>query len=334
MSERAARSVPTARSVPGGVPCPAALGWGSAEQAEAEVLVAAAFREDMPDGDQTTAPLFPREETTFSDGSKRGGLSVRARGVAREVGIVSGLPVVDLVFRTFDSELEVVFNKREGDSVGTGDVLFEVSGAAAPILSAERTALNFLGRLSGISSRAAVWVARVREISDSCALLDTPKTTPSWRRLEKYAVRAGGATNHRGDLSSGVMIKDNHADLLRRSGAGSVAAWVETIRRESRDAFLQVEVDDREEFLAARACPIDSILLDNFSIEDLEWAVSKNEEDVEGWPEKVPTLEASGGIRLENVGEVAATGVDRISVGALTHSARWLDVSLETSAVE
>jgi nicotinate-nucleotide pyrophosphorylase (carboxylating) len=160
-------------------------------------------------------------------------------------------------------------------------------------------------------------------------LLDTRKTTPGWRRLEKYAVRTGGGTNHRFDLSDAIMLKDNHSWILRKTGASTLADWVSTLAGASPAAFLQVEVDSREEYIEAlEVSGIDSILLDNFSPGDLAWAV----EEKRGRDSTV-LLEASGGISLENARLIAETGVDRMSVGALTHSAPALDVSLELSEV-
>jgi nicotinate-nucleotide pyrophosphorylase (carboxylating) len=283
--------------------------------------------EDLPDGDLTTDVLFPDERGSFPDGSPRGGLGVRARCVARTEGVACGVAVVEAVYRKLDPAVSVRLLRGDGERLAPGDVVLEVCGPARSVLRGERIALNFLAHLSGIASTAARWAAALDGYP--AVLLDTRKTTPGWRSLEKYAVRAGGGTNHRRSLSDGVLVKDNHLKALRGSGAGSLRTWVETLRRAWPGRFLELEVDTREEFLEARGCDVDAILLDNFPLEDLRWAVARNRE----LPGRRPALEASGGIRLENLRAVAATGVDRISVGALTHSAPALDLSLEAVGV-
>ena len=217
----------------------------------------------------------------------------------------------------------------EGQPVKAGEAFLELRGPPAAILRLERTALNFLGRLCGIATLT-------RRFTDVLAglptvLLDTRKTTPAWRNLEKYAVRTGGAQNHRGSLSEGILLKDNHAGVLREAGRGDVREWVDALRRTSPGTFLEVEVDDRPEFLRALETDVDAILLDNFSTVDLRWAVESRDVNSidKGGATGRPLLEASGGMRLERVREIAETGVDRISVGALTHSARVLDIGLD-----
>jgi nicotinate-nucleotide pyrophosphorylase (carboxylating) len=211
----------------------------------------------------------------------------------------------------------------EGHPVKAGEAFLELRGPPAPILRLERTALNFLGRLCGIATLTRSFMDALAGLPT--VLLDTRKTTPAWRNLEKYAVRTGGAKNHRGSLSDGILLKDNHAGVLREVGRGDVGEWVEALRRTSPGMFLEVEVDDRQEFLRALDTGVDAILLDNFSTADLRWAVASRNEAGSGHP----LLEASGGMRLEGVREIAETGVDRISVGALTHSARVLDIGLD-----
>jgi nicotinate-nucleotide pyrophosphorylase (carboxylating) len=287
-----------------------------------------ALAEDLPDGDRTSDTLFPDAVGSFPDGHRRGGWALRARCIARAEGVVSGVPVVERLFAALDPRVEVAVLRRDGDTVRDGDAILEVSGPAASVLRGERAALNFIGRLCGIATGVSRWIAALA--GSQATLLDTRKTTPGWRRLEKYAVRCGGGTNHRESLSDGILVKDNHREILAAAGVDDFATWVDAFRRDCAGSFLQVEVDDRDEFLAARCCSVDSILLDNFGLEDLRWAVEKNRE----LPAPRPSLEASGGIRLENVREIAATGVDRISVGALTHSAVSLDVSLETVGID
>ena len=308
-------------------------GWGDAESVDAARLIQLALAEDLPDGDRTSDYLFPAVDSTFPDGTGRGPSTLRARGVVRAAGVVCGLPVLEAVFAAVDPLVSFVSLRGDGESAQSGDAVFEVAGPAASVLRAERTVLNFFGRLCGVSSLTARWVEALR--GTSVALLDTRKTTPGWRRLEKYAVRVGGGSNHRMDLSDGILVKDNHRELLRGEGVESTSTWIAGLRQANPGIFLQVEVDTRDEFLAVLACDVDSILLDNFSLEALRWAVETNRQLAgRTTPQKRLLLEASGGIRLEDVREVAETGVDRISVGALTHAAVSLDVSLETVAVE
>jgi nicotinate-nucleotide pyrophosphorylase (carboxylating) len=211
----------------------------------------------------------------------------------------------------------------EGHPVKAGEAFLELRGPPGPVLRLERTALNFLGRLCGIATLTRRFVEELAGLPT--VLLDTRKTLPAWRSLEKYAVRAGGAHNHRGSLSDGILLKDNHAGILREAGRGDIREWVDTLRRASQGLFLEVEVDDRNEFLRTLETDVDAILLDNFSTADLRWAVQYRNACDTGRP----LLEASGGMRLERLREIAETGVDRISVGALTHSAQVLDIGLD-----
>ena len=304
------------------------LVWGRPEADEAERLIRLAIAEDLPDGDRSSDPLFPDRAATFADGSRRGGWGVVAHGVLRAAGTVCGVRVVQALFAALDARVRVVRRREDGERVAAGEPVFELHGPAAAVLHGERIALNFLARLSGIASATARWVDELRGLP--VVLLDTRKTTPGWRRLEKYAVRAGGGHNHRRDLSDGILVKDNHRDLLRRGGIADPAVWIAALRAAHPDVFLEVEVDDREQFLAVRACRVDAILLDNFALDDLRQAVETNRV----LPAPRPVLEASGGIRLDNVRAVAETGVERISAGVLTHSAPSLDVSLETVEIE
>lgn len=313
---------------PASAPVLAERGFEAEEAAEADRLIEIALAEDLPDGDRTSDTLFPDVVSCFPDGRRRGGWLLRARCVVRADGVVSGAPVVGRLFAALDPRVEVVVHRADGEAVCEGDTIFEISGPVASVLRGERTALNFLGRLSGIASGVARWVAVLR--GSRATLLDTRKTTPGWRRLEKYAVRCGGGTNHRGSLSDGILVKDNHREILAAGGIDEFATWIAAFRRDCVGEHLQVEVDDREGFLAARGCEVDSILLDNFTADDLRWAVERNRE----MPRPRPLLEASGGIRLDNLSEIAATGVDRISAGALTHSSTSLDVSLETVGID
>ena len=246
------------------------------------------------------------------------GLGAHARLVAKEAGVVCGLPVASHVFATLDSGVEFTAQVSEGEGVDAGTVLASASGPARAILSGERTALNFVQRLSGIATLTRGYVEAVADTS--CLILDTRKTTPGLRDLEKYAVRCGGGTNHRRDLVAMAMIKDNHREAVARQGQTLVAA-VGAIRQHAPETPIEVEVDTLEELQDALAAKPEWILLDNMTTAEMREAVAT----VAGRAK----LEASGGITLERIAEVAATGVDAISSGALTHSAPALDVSLE-----
>jgi nicotinate-nucleotide pyrophosphorylase (carboxylating) len=262
-----------------------------------------ALAEDLGPGDLTTEALI--------DPSIRG----KARLVSREEMVLAGIEVFGRVFSRLDPDIELVWNFQDGDVVAAGRDIGVVEGFLRGILSAERTALNFLQHLSGIATLTKRYVdkadpSRVR-------IVDTRKTTPGLRILEKYAVRAGGAYNHRLGLFDGVLIKDNHI-----AAAGSISKAVEQIRANvPHTVKIEVEVDDLKGLEEAMRVRADAVLLDNMSINEIKEAVSIAEGRV--------LLEASGGITLETIGEVAQTGVNLISVGALTHSARSVDISLE-----
>jgi nicotinate-nucleotide pyrophosphorylase (carboxylating) len=263
--------------------------------------VARALREDLGDGDVTAAATVPAE--------------ARARAVVEQKapGVVFGLEVAEMTFRALDPEMAVEPLCAEGRWRERGGVA-RVEGSARAILSAERTALNFLGRLSGVATLTARFVHQVQ--GTGARILDTRKTTPGLRMLEKAAVAAGGGTNHRRGLYDAILIKENHAVL-----AGGVGAAVAKARAQAAATLpLEVECRDLEEVERALEAGAGRILLDNFTLEGLRRAVAR----VSGRAE----LEASGGITLEAVREIAGTGVDFISVGALTHSAPTLDLSL------
>lgn len=270
-------------------------------------MVHIALREDINQGDLTTLSVIPA--TTRAE----------ALIVTREAGVVSGLPVVEAVFQSVDPRLVVSPKVSDGDRVKPGDVLALVMGYARGILSGERVALNFLQRMSGISTLAARYVAAVEGLP--VRILDTRKTTPGLRLFEKYAVRVGGATNHRFGLYDAVMIKDNHLELLASAG-WSLGEAVQRARAEVGPMVrIEVEVESLDMALVAAESGADMILLDNM-------APSEMCKVVEAVGHKV-LLEASGGITMDTIRAVAETGVHFISVGALTHSARALDMSLE-----
>jgi len=266
-----------------------------------ERVAFAALAEDLGDGDVTTEATVDVDAT----GS--------AELVVKEPGVVCGLAVAEAVFRAVDSELRFERLVEEGASVAAGTAVARVAGPERAILTGERTALNFLARLSGIATLTRRYVDAVE--GTGAAILDTRKTTPGLRALEKHAVATGGGRNHRFGLDDGVLVKDNH---LR--AAGSVACAVERLRA-ATPLPIEVECDTLEQVSEAVAAGAEAILLDNMSPDQLRSAAALARGRAR--------LEASGGVTLENVRAVAETGVDEISVGALTHSARSLDVSLE-----
>ncbi len=267
-------------------------------------LISLALEEDVGPGD-VTAALLPDD------------LRGRATVIAREACVLAGSEVFSEVFGRVDPGITVEFSYPDGDRVAAGTVAATVSGPARTMLTAERTALNFLQRLSGIATmarRAADIVAGTQ-----ARVVDTRKTTPGWRHLEKAAVAAGGATNHRHGLFDGILIKDNHINAL-----GSVARAVERARATNHHLLkVEVECETMVQVDEAVAAGADIILLDNMAPDALRAAVDR----IDGRA----MTEASGGITLDNLRAVAETGVDLISMGALTHSARAVDLSLEWS---
>jgi nicotinate-nucleotide pyrophosphorylase (carboxylating) len=264
-------------------------------------VVYAALAEDVGAGDVTT------EATVDPDASGEAVLLVK------EPGVVCGLDAAEAVFRALDEDIRFVTLVDEGAAVDGETVVARVTGLERAILTGERTALNFLGRLSGIATLTRTYVDAIA--GTGAAILDTRKTTPGLRVLEKHAVACGGGRNHRLALDDGVLVKDNH---LR--AAGSIAAAVERLRA-ATPLPIEVECDTLDQVSDALDAGADALLLDNMSPDELREAVALARGRAR--------LEASGGITLENVREVAETGVDEISIGALTHSARSLDVSLE-----
>ena len=262
-----------------------------------------ALAEDLGPGDLTTEALI--------DPSIKG----KARLVPREEMVLAGIEVFGRVLSRLDPDIALEWNFQDGDVVPAGRDIGVVEGSLRGILSAERTALNFLQHLSGIATLTKRYVDKAGP--SKVRVVDTRKTTPGLRILEKYAVRVGGAHNHRLGLFDGVLIKDNHI-----AAAGSISRAVEKIRANvPHTVKIEVEVDDLRGLEEAMRVGADAVLLDNMSIDEMKEAVSIAGGRV--------LLEASGGITLETIGEVAQTGVDLISVGALTHSARSVDISLE-----
>ena len=284
----------------------------NARTPEIQALVDRALEEDLAGNDVTTRALIPLA------------LTGRAVVMAREPGILAGVDVAAAVFQRVDPRLSADALERDGAGLEAETFVLEVAGPVASILTAERTAVNFLQRLSGIATET---VRYVREVGEQRArVLDTRKTTPGLRTLEKHAVAVGGGTNHRHNLGDGVLIKDNHIEALTRRGVG-FGQIVRLARANAPHSLrIEIEVETPEQAREALEAGADILLLDNMSLEDMRHVV----EMCRG---KAMT-EASGGIGLHNVKEVAATGVDLISVGALTHSARSLDFSLELVAVD
>lgn len=272
---------------------------------EADALIGLALREDIGDGDITTTSII------------RSPVSAAARLIAQQRLVVAGLDIVQRVFEKLDPEVRVRKNHDDGEAVGTGEVILEIEGSAAALLAGERIALNFIQRLSGIATLTESFVARVR--SYPVKICDTRKTTPGWRALEKYAVKMGGGTNHRIGLFDAVLIKDNHI-----KAAGSIAEAVRRVKGKLPAGFpLEVETTTLEEVREALSSGVNTIMLDNMSTDMMREAVALIN--------KRALIEASGNARLETVEGIAATGVDFISVGALTHSAPAADISMKLS---
>ncbi len=276
-------------------------------RSELRRIVEHALAEDVGPGDITTEALVP------ADLAARGQFRVKGNGV------IAGLPVVEAVFDVLDPSVAVTRLMADGSRVKPGDVIAEVAGPARSLLTGERVALNFLQRLSGIASTAAQYVEAVK--GTQARIVDTRKTTPGIRPLEKWAVRAGGACNHRYNLADAVLVKDNHLVALRRQGVGLAGALKLARERIPHTMRIEVEVDRIDQVPAALEGGADIILLDNMSLEEMRQAV----ELIAGRA----LVEASGGIRLETVRSIAETGVDLISSGAITHSATSLDISLD-----
>ncbi|MES2390962.1 MAG: carboxylating nicotinate-nucleotide diphosphorylase [Acidobacteriota bacterium] len=268
-----------------------------------ERVVRMALEEDVPWGDVTTEVLVDA------------GAQVEARLAAREDGVLCGEDVFTAAMRQ-RGDVTVEFGVHDGEAFRKGDVLARVSGPARTVLTAERVALNFVQRLSGIATLTAKYVVAVA--GTRARIVDTRKTTPGLRLLEKYAVRCGGGGSHRFCLSDAVMVKDNHLAVA----GGDVTAALRTMKeRLGHTVHVEVEVDRLDQIEAVLAAGVDTIMLDNFSLDDLRSGVLQ----VAGRA----LVEASGGVTLATVGAIAATGVDLISVGELTHSVRSLDLGLD-----
>ena len=288
-----------------------ARGWTAAEADNARTLVRLAVEEDLNRaGDLTSNALIPV--------SALGVVEV----VARQPGVVAGLPIISLVYAQLDAKVHAEFLAEEGARVDSGQVLARLFGPVRSLLTGERTALNFVQRLCGVATLTRRFVDAVDGLR--AVILDTRKTTPGWRRLEKYAVRCGGGRNHRGGLFDRILIKDNHLAFIDAEGDPVEAAVRRARSASPPGTHVEIEVDTLDQLDHALAARPDAILLDNMTPPELTEAVRRRNV-------LAPSvrLEASGGITLDTVRQVAETGVDFISIGALTHSAPVLDIAVD-----
>lgn len=266
-------------------------------------IIRRVLKEDMPMGDITTDNLIEKD------------LVSRGHIIAKDRGIIAGLDMAERVFKVLDNSVKFKRLVRDGDKVNRGDIIAEVEGNTRALLKGERTALDFLQRLSGIATKTGEFCEKVREFP--VKISDTRKTTPGLRLLEKYAVRIGGGHNHRFSLSDGVLIKDNHI-----KAAGSIKKAIEISRQKIPHTIkIEVETENLEQVREALECGADIIMLDNMSMDMMKEAVKIID--------KKALVEASGNVDLEKVYEIASIGADIISVGGLTHSAKALDMSLK-----
>jgi nicotinate-nucleotide pyrophosphorylase (carboxylating) len=269
--------------------------------------VARALAEDLtPIGDLTSALLPPA-------------LTATAAFVPRAAGVVAGRRCAEETIRQIDPDLELTFHADDGDRLTAGTAFAHVAGPLAPILTAERTALNFLGHLSGIATLTARFVDAIEEAGGSLRVWDTRKTTPGLRALEKAAVRAGGGSNHRGNLSDWVLLKDNHLELF------GIAAAVAHARTRWPGRTVHIECQDLDDVREAVDAGADALLLDNMAPDEVRAVVA----EVRERDPRRPLLEISGTISLETIRSYATTGADMVSIGALTHSAPVLDIGLD-----
>lgn len=276
------------------------------EHNKIEQIIKLALEEDIQNGDITTSALISDD------------ISGIGNFLCKEEGIVAGLSIVEKVFSIFDSSLNFIKYFDDGSKINFGDIIAKVEGKVNSILTTERTALNFLQRMSGIATSANKYSEKVKHTK--AKIIDTRKTVPGLRLLDKMAVKFGGCENHRFGLYDMFLIKDNHIEI-----AGSISKAIqlcEEFKKKNNLAFkIEVETKNLDEVKEALTTNVDIIMLDNFSIEEIKKAVNL----ING----KKLIEASGGITFENVDKVAETGVDYISIGALTHSVKALDISLE-----
>jgi nicotinate-nucleotide pyrophosphorylase (carboxylating) len=274
-----------------------------------DTLIALALEEDLGTlGDTTTNSVVPEDA------------KASAVLICKEPDmVIAGLEVAERVFKTVDHTLEFTYLKQDGDHCNVGDHIATITGSARGLLIAERTALNFLQRLCGIATTSGKYAAILKD--SATVVLDTRKTTPGYRNLEKYAVAVGGSTNHRIGLYDRVMIKDNHREMAAMEGAGGIARSVERARAMYPQLEVEVEADRLEEVQEALDAKAEHIMLDNMSDEMMAEAVKMTAGKAK--------LEASGGITIERLPRIGKIGVDFVSVGALTHSVKAADISLD-----
>lgn len=273
---------------------------------EVEQIINTAINEDLHLGPDVTT-----EATVEKDAE------IVADVVARQSGVIAGLPIASAIMSIVGiPEESLVTKRKDGELVAKGDIVLQISGSARNILSAERTLLNFLTHLSGVATATRTWVRAID--GTKCEIRDTRKTTPGLRSLEKYAVRCGGGVNHRMALGDAALIKDNHV-----LAAGGIKEAIDAVRKTSPNITMEVECDTIAEVKEALDMDVKLILLDNMNLNDIKHAVELGKE----YPGT--RFEASGGLRLENAKEVAETGVDYMSIGALTHSSPALDLALD-----
>ncbi|MCH2114131.1 MAG: carboxylating nicotinate-nucleotide diphosphorylase [Pirellulales bacterium] len=295
------------------------INWDQPLEADCRALVKLAFQEDLAgQQDWTTASLVPEDR------------SGTANIVAREAAVVAGLPTVQVVLDCFGANITAANQVADGDRIDAGTMLVHLQGNVRDLLTVERTLLNILARLMGVATLASRYVAKLA--GTRTHVYDTRKTTPGWRLLEKYAARCGGARNHRRGLYDAILIKDNHL-AGRGKDVADVAAAVADARQflgqlqggmQTKEMLLEVEVDTMDQLASVLPARPDIVLLDNMSLCQLYEAVK-----LRNALSPQVQLEASGGVQLERLAEIAATGVERISIGALTHSARSLDLGMD-----
>ena len=297
--------------------------WDDELEGDCRELIRLALREDLRDGGDITSAAVVNAEASGT-----------VRMVTRQAGVVCGLQVAPLVLKELGCDAAWTSTASDGDAIFAGDQLGLLTGTVRSLLTAERLILNLASRLSGVATLTRQYVEAVA--GTSARVYDTRKTTPGYRRLEKYAVRCGGGMNHRLGLYDGLLIKDNHLAHMRTAdatdGVGPRQAVEQAVRhRETlaapQDALVEVEVDTLEQFDEALAAEPDVVLLDNMACDMLRVAVERRDA-----AQSATTLEASGGVNLQTVRAIAETGVERISVGALTHQAVSLDIGLDWSA--
>ncbi len=290
-------------------------------------LVRAACEEDLASTGDVTSALLPDS-----------GTDVAARIVPRQAGVICGLSLAPAICEVFAKRLGQPLefaavsggarNCKDGDPVQPGTCVATLHGPRSAVLAVERTLLNFLGRMSGVATLTRRFADAARAVDPNVQILDTRKTIPGWRELDKYSVRAGGGHNHRSGLYDAILIKDNHlAGVPTDRLATTLAELLKKGRSAASPAFIEVEVDNLDQFAeVCKVLGVDIVLLDNFALDNLRAAVAYR--DSHGLRGKLK-LEASGGVTLDNVAGIAATGVERISVGGLTHSATCLDIGLD-----